>query len=61
MNISIAIQFTIVGIIVLGAFVWLFILLKNRNKRDSGCCGCALNNVCDPDKKEKNSKDCSPK
>ncbi|MCM1440309.1 MAG: hypothetical protein NC131_14065 [Roseburia sp.] len=61
MNISIAIQFTIVGIIVLGAFVWLFILLKKRSKGESKCCGCALNEVCDPKKKGKATNDCSSK
>ena len=45
------IQYTIVGIIVVAAIVWIFVKSIRRRKSGGSCCGCALADSCRrPDK-----------
>lgn len=58
MDNNIAIQYTIVGLIVLGALIWLFILLyRSRKKGNSGCIGCGLSEICN-DKRKNHKREC---
>lgn len=51
---NIAIQYTIVGIIILGATVWIMIkaFKKNKKRSQGGCCGCSLKDSCNKVKKD---------
>lgn len=60
MDTNIIIQYTIVGVIILAAVIWIAMkaFKKNRNK-NSSCCGCALSDNCATPKK-KSSDCCKP-
>lgn len=56
MDLQLKIQYTIVGVIILAAIVWVAVRVyrtrRNRSKLSSGCCGCALSDACNrPDAK----------
>lgn len=50
---EIIIQYSIVGLILLAACVWIILKIarKNKNKQSGACCGCAIADSC---KKVKN-------
>ena len=51
---NLALQYTLVGILILGACVWILVkaFRKNKKRKSSGCCGCALQEACNKNKKE---------
>lgn len=56
MDQNLAIQYTLVAVIILGAIIWIVIHLLRKNKKGGGksCCGCALSESCNSkDKKQK--------
>ncbi|MCH5239496.1 MAG: FeoB-associated Cys-rich membrane protein [Muribaculaceae bacterium] len=42
------VQYTIVGLILLAACVWIIlkIIKKNKSQTEGGCCGCSLSDNC---------------
>lgn len=54
-----AIQYTIVGFIILGALVWIVIKIIRNSKRQNtnGCKGCALSEKCNS--AESKNKECN--
>ncbi|MCH5228912.1 MAG: FeoB-associated Cys-rich membrane protein [Muribaculaceae bacterium] len=48
MNTSLVIQYSVVGLILLAAFVWIGWKAFKKNKKNSrgSCCGCALADSC---------------
>lgn len=59
------IQYSLVGIILLGAAAWLFYKTLSKKGKKNSCCGCALSDACNKkesiskikDKRECNEKD----
>lgn len=45
LSLNILIQYTIVGILILVAIVWLFVKTLRKDKK-GGCCGCSLASTC---------------
>ena len=52
-----AVQYTIVGVIILAAIVWAIVKITRISKnKGSACCGCGLADTCN--KNRKNQGDC---
>ncbi len=54
MSINLLIQYTLVGICILGACIWIVVKAVKKNNKKSGCCGCSLADLCQ--KPEKNTE-----
>lgn len=51
MSSNLIIQYSIVGVILLGAFIWLlWKTFRKQKTRKNSCCGCALADSCDKKK-----------
>lgn len=60
MDKSMAIQYTIVSVIVMIALIWLYLRLRRSNKKGHGSCsGCALSDKCGDSKRLHNKKNCN--
>lgn len=46
MDKNLAIQYTVVGLIIIAALIWLVIKFIKRKKKHGACCGCALSEKC---------------
>lgn len=46
MSTNLIIQYTLVGICLLAACVWIVVKVSKRNKNQSGCFGCSLSETC---------------
>lgn len=55
---NMAIQYTIVALILILAIVWMVLKFRKHSKKGSGCCGCALSDKCNA---SKNNSGCSEK
>ncbi len=53
---SIAVQYSIVAVIVLGALVFLCVLSYKKRKNNKPCSGCALTNTCNDPRNRNNRK-----
>lgn len=44
---NLTLQYSIVGIIVIAAIIWIIsIIVKMRKKKNSGCYGCSMHDIC---------------
>ena len=50
MSANMIIQYSLVGIVLLGACVWILIKIFKKNKNKGPCCGCSLSDTCNKNK-----------
>ncbi|MEZ3551167.1 MAG: FeoB-associated Cys-rich membrane protein [Muribaculaceae bacterium] len=56
---NLIIQYIFVGLVIIGAFIWIIWKLIKLNKKGGGCCGCDLADACNKKNlKMKPPKDC---
>ncbi|MDE6561594.1 MAG: hypothetical protein K2K75_09450 [Muribaculaceae bacterium] len=52
-----SIQYIIVGVILIASAIWIIVKIRRKNQgKDSGCCGCSLQDACK--NKQKNQARC---
>lgn len=51
-------QYILVGVILLASAIWIVVKFRrNKQGKDSGCCGCSLQDACKS--KQKNQSSCN--
>ncbi|MDE6548990.1 MAG: hypothetical protein K2L22_08330 [Muribaculaceae bacterium] len=53
-----SIQYIIVGVILIASAIWIIVRIRRKNQgKDSGCCGCSLQNACKSKQKKQSCCD----